>query len=43
MQFDLDQTLAEVLQRVVKGRIDELLMEIANAHARGNSGTTCSC
>ena len=34
MQLDLDQTQAGVLQSVVKGRIDELLMEIANTDAR---------
>ena len=34
MQLDLDQTQVEVLQGVVKGRIDELLMEIANTDTR---------
>ncbi len=34
MQLDLDQKQVEVLQGIVRGRIDELLMEIANTDAR---------
>ena len=34
MQLDLNQREAEALQGVVKARIDELLMEIANTDAR---------
>jgi hypothetical protein len=34
MLIDLNQHEADILQEVVKGRIDELLMEIANTDAR---------
>jgi len=34
MQLDLNQHEARVLQQVVKGRINELLMEIANTDSR---------
>jgi hypothetical protein len=34
MLVDLNQSEADILQDVVKGRIDELLMEIANTDAR---------